>query len=560
MTRQHPTTEDDLERAVDRLARSIALAQGFQFAVLAVTPRARARAVLERLAAQCGDGFVRARSAGGWPMPTYRDVVGGGDGLPDLFSVVLAASGEHRGGCILVDLDDPSPLPRHVVQQVAQRLNELRNNLAQRVQCTLLLKLPPRMVSLVARAAPDLWSVRSVVVLHDDGAPPFGVTDGSAESMRRLDLLASTARGKAIWGRSEAGPDSPFHDPDAVLDAYRRLEAEDRLGELDALADASPPPRAGLHGPAHWLIHLSNLDDDGSRGRLGALEAVSLRVAEVLASHPAPATVVVSGGLTRRGVFHRTLAPALARVAGRERPSSVVAVPGERDESSARRSRPASQSRSAKVDPGGDAVRTDFDDASAVNDEVDSRRWWKVVRGFRHFAASVKTPVWDDVPSLPRDLADPAQQSPTWATWIPGTSIGVACVDSSWNTPGPPVIGLWGLLRARVALAGADTRIAVLRHPFAELHPVESELAREFCNREFDLVLHGPAGWNERPALPPPGERIVGGWSLARPIPRNSAGFNMIELGPRPRLHRFVATDPDAQAFEPLDVTDLDPA
>lgn len=92
---------------------------------------------------------------------------------------------------------------------------------------------------------------------------------------------------------------------------------------------------------------------------------------------------------------------------------------------------------------------------------------------------------------------------------VPSPHLSFALVDTAWNCPGVPVIGLPRLLEARAHLALAELRIAVMRHPFEELHPLEATIAREFCAREFDLVLHAPRTGARRPATPKPGDRII---------------------------------------------------
>jgi hypothetical protein len=505
-------TDREIDDAIERIRRAEALADGFQFIVVAVSPPTRAEALLFRIA----DG-----------LPIPPEFIDGLMPAAGVLAAILTSTNYAR--TIIVDLLRVPANAEAAAQSLFARLNERRNTIANQFRATLVLAIPSNLVDLLAASAPDLWSIRSLTLIDGPAAAsPFGIVDGSERTMRRIDWLAS----------HDAAPFRHVHGLEMLREVWAdggRLVQEVRdleeRGAFDGLDDAelrpSPIARRGLRHDDCTILHLANLDLDRGSSSAWSWMASARRLANEGASRSRQVVAAVAGDLSlgRRPLGMISLALPL--------PNAAVGVPGDQDVGSA------------------GSGTSEFASTEELHRVMRHRPW---TRSRRAFADATRGEFY----------GTDSTADATTITSVPGTFLAFALIDTAWNCPGVPVIGLPSLLEARARLALAELRIAVMHHPFDELHPLEAEPAREFCSREFDLVLHGPRTGARRPATPKPGDRIIEGWHLAPP--RSAAdgeydsGFNLIELGDRPLLRRFIATSVSPPMFEQLDETELDPA
>jgi hypothetical protein len=175
--------EQPLGAELQQLARAISLGNGFALYVLFCPSPAAARQALMDLhteIARLEEGFapcyqyqIFARTAAGDRLAMEQrqtiDALFGEEAQPAHYLVLNAAEARE---------DDEQAL-----RFLFERLNERRNQLIERRQRPLLLVLPSFAEQLLAHAAPDLWSIRSLpaVFLKEEHQPPDAVRGAPAQ-------------------------------------------------------------------------------------------------------------------------------------------------------------------------------------------------------------------------------------------------------------------------------------------------------------------------------------------------------------------------------------------
>ncbi len=237
------------------LIRSLALAEGFHFYLLICNSPTAAESVLSPLRLwvagerQRPVDLVRLD-----PSPrdisekrplTREDLVE--DVLGRLFEI---PSSVWKGDLIYaIDASRARPQDDDAWSFVFQRLNEQRNRLARHLSRPLVLVLPPRLEQLFAHAAPDFWSVRSLVtrIAGPTPAPPPAHSveprEETWEEVSSESLYAGVEEARAwvdeVSRRSSTGPDLALAREALAVWRIRQARFELASGRLDAATPAA---------------------------------------------------------------------------------------------------------------------------------------------------------------------------------------------------------------------------------------------------------------------------------------------------------------------------------
>ncbi len=160
-----------------RLARGLALTEGFGFFVLAARSPLQARAAFELLRREAVE--LAGRDVGLAIFDPYADGFDPNTPIPlaTLTSRALAplldGTSSATGPTLwVIDASRAAPRDRESWILFFQRCNEVRNNLATRLPGPLILAVPQALLADFAQAAPDFWSIRSAVAVLPPLLPP----------------------------------------------------------------------------------------------------------------------------------------------------------------------------------------------------------------------------------------------------------------------------------------------------------------------------------------------------------------------------------------------------
>lgn len=275
---------DDFDEAAEaewqRLRAQIELAEGFWLGFVFTDAPRRAATLRERVG-----GLLRSRGADLW----WASPVGVDELREATETILKVAEGHPLPGCIWVEAVDGEEPWLDGWSWLAARLNEHRESLRRSVPYGLVIVAPTAAKGIFHEVAPDLWSVRDVVL-------DFGPSGGPSLT---LSMIALTPSEDPQEGRvfelkralAEFPADAPdlvhadlcLHLSEALLTTGRTREAiaaamAARL-DMRLLADSMPSrvPLVAAHrmlGSAEWL----DGDPGAARAHLREMAAVLHRI------------------------------------------------------------------------------------------------------------------------------------------------------------------------------------------------------------------------------------------------------------------------------------------
>ena len=595
----YPTLSSDPD--LQRLINAVALGEGFQFHILACAEPLVASAALELLRQEVAQllhtavsvlylspylsDSRRERPRQAAPEQSSRGTLLTYEQLAEyvLRPLVSPRAATANSGPVIVVIDATwaSQADEVVWLPLFQRMNEVRNTIAQRCPGALILCVSPGLERAFAQNAPDFWSIRGALVhvprdawqsrleiemWTEDWEPDTGV-----DRRPVFAVLSSLPQAEFVaWLRRIHLPQtlkavSPYVTRDVhAREILRYFSMTGRMAELVASLEAFRRPRAT--GWRHWLsprfggspaslprppetagpsgmmpdltiLHISDLhmSKDRLSEQRGVFRAFLRDLEQLMQQHDLHIDIVCLTGDIAYTAHPEEYALAAANVLepllkvlrlSRER---LFCVPGNHD---------IDWDVVAQQGWLAEGVKAALQDPNAVDELLaDHRLRGQILQRMGHYTTFTRAFFGSEVDE------EMATLHTTRVLSLGNIRLGVACINSAWHGQrqgqGPAFLGVQQLVMTRRALTSTDLRLLLLHHPLAALHLHETDTLADFCGREFHLILHGhvhtehiPVGARIQQALISAGRPL-----LAHPTSPGLRGYTVLQLGSAPRIY-----------------------
>ena len=265
------TAEESLgiqgEAEWSRLRRQLELAEGFWLGFL-FTPSGRSAEILRRRLQHQLKASVRS-------LETLRPR--SPHELPDLLQLLLTEDSLQSSGCVWLEAVRSSGDWKQAWTRLLHRSNERRDHLRRRLEGGLILVAPLDLKPLFRESAPDLWSIRNLVLeipalgrRHASQLPSWSnkklpAKRGAKRSPFGTRLSVPPGSGDVEQRRSKAA--RLLKKANSRLAQQRTAEAVVAARSAVELLSDNPPGNPGLAESLYWLARTEQADGD-----LGAAE------------------------------------------------------------------------------------------------------------------------------------------------------------------------------------------------------------------------------------------------------------------------------------------------
>ncbi len=250
-----------------RLRRQLELAEGFWLAFL-FTPSTRSAEILRRRLSRQLKASVRS-------LETLRPR--SPQELPDLLQRLLTEDSLQTSGCVWLEAVRSSGDWKEAWTRLLHRSNERRDHLRRRLEGGLILVAPLDLKPLFRESAPDLWSIRNLVLeipalgrRHASQLPSLSpkklpAQRGAKHSPSGTRHSIPTGSGNVEQKRSEAT--GLLKKANSYLAQQRTADAVVAARSAVDLLSDNPPSNPSLGESLYWLARAEQADGD-----LGAAE------------------------------------------------------------------------------------------------------------------------------------------------------------------------------------------------------------------------------------------------------------------------------------------------